>query len=293
METDKIMGDGFFEEYMDLSLFPGLDLDLLGSSQALPDICPSSMNDVCQSAIDNVQELEDIIADELPAFLFQEGDGPDLDVKVEVIDEAPSPIDQEITELLSSCLSSPVSDISDSAAFSIPAVDVENTEVEVEDLLKILAADPVTEAIQVIAAVQEHSTIEVEQLGFASAASLGPSISAECPAITKTEKENQKCRKRKCPTSDDELPAKRINTFSRDTKASTSIDKATERRIKNNIASRHTRAARRQREQELFEKEEYLKKNNEELKQQIVELTKETEILRKLVIQRLSSVNSA
>ena len=69
------------------------------------------------------------------------------------------------------------------------------------------------------------------------------------------------------------------------------LDKQTVRRLKNNIASKHARAARRQKEQDLFQQEEELEKSNAELRKQVRELEQLTTTLRKVLVAKLSGVN--
>ena len=65
-------------------------------------------------------------------------------------------------------------------------------------------------------------------------------------------------------------------------------DKITQRWIKNNIASRYSRASRKSKEKELFEEEKKLEKDNNELKIEVERLTKLTQNLRQLLVQKLS-----
>ncbi|PFX34942.1 uncharacterized protein LOC111328017 [Stylophora pistillata] len=68
------------------------------------------------------------------------------------------------------------------------------------------------------------------------------------------------------------------------------LDKQTVRRLKNNIASKHARAARRQKEQDLFQQEEELEKSNAELRKQAQELEQLTTMLRKTLVEKLSGI---
>lgn len=68
------------------------------------------------------------------------------------------------------------------------------------------------------------------------------------------------------------------------------LDKRTVRRLKNNIASKHARAARRQKEQDLFQQEEELEKSNAELRKQAQELEQLTTMLRKTLVEKLSGI---
>lgn len=71
------------------------------------------------------------------------------------------------------------------------------------------------------------------------------------------------------------------------------IDKVTLRRIKNNEASKVTRARRKEKHNKLFEKAAELEKSNAELRIKIDTMQKEADILRKALITKLSTVNKA
>jgi len=66
------------------------------------------------------------------------------------------------------------------------------------------------------------------------------------------------------------------------------IDKASERRIKNNVASRVTRAKRRSKHEKLFITEVELQRKNRLLKQQIVNMQKDAELMRGILLKKLS-----
>lgn len=99
--------------------------------------------------------------------------------------------------------------------------------------------------------------------------------------------------KRKSPCSSEctSSPAKKVK-FDDASKISIAdvLDKRTVRRLKNNVASKHARAARKQKEQELFQQEEELMKSNAELRKQLEELEKLTATMRKVLVQKLSGV---
>lgn len=73
---------------------------------------------------------------------------------------------------------------------------------------------------------------------------------------------------------------------------SDSTDKAVLRRIKNNAASRVTRAKRKDKHTGLYQKEIELKKSNAEMKIKIEAMQKDASLLRELLISKLSGVNS-
>ena len=100
-------------------------------------------------------------------------------------------------------------------------------------------------------------------------------------------------QKRKSPCSSEctSSPSKKVK-FDNASKNSNAdvLDKRTVRRLKNNVASKHARAARKQKEQELFQQEEELTKSNAELRKQLEELERLTTTLRKVLVQKLSGV---
>lgn len=98
-------------------------------------------------------------------------------------------------------------------------------------------------------------------------------------------------RKSACSSECTSSPSKKVK-FDNASKNSNAdvLDKRTVRRLKNNVASKHARAARKQKEQELFQQEEELTKSNAELRKQLEELEKLTTTLRKVLVQKLSGV---
>jgi len=69
-------------------------------------------------------------------------------------------------------------------------------------------------------------------------------------------------------------------------------EKEAVRRIKNNEASKVTRAKRKQKQGDLFKQETELLQSNAKLNMQIEVMQKEAEILRKVLVSKLSSINS-
>ena len=100
-------------------------------------------------------------------------------------------------------------------------------------------------------------------------------------------------QKRKSPCSSEctSSPSKKVKVEDASKHSIADIlDKRTVRRLKNNVASKHARAARKQKEQELFQQEEELIKSNAELRKQLEELEKLTTTMRKVLVQKLSGV---
>jgi len=98
-------------------------------------------------------------------------------------------------------------------------------------------------------------------------------------------------RKSSCSSECTTSPSKKVK-FDKTSKNSIAdvLDKRTVRRLKNNVASKHARAARKQKEQELFQQEEELMKSNAELRKQLEELEKLTATMRKVLVEKLSGV---
>lgn len=66
------------------------------------------------------------------------------------------------------------------------------------------------------------------------------------------------------------------------------MDKASLRRIKNNAASRVTRAKRKSKHEDLFKTEIELQRKNHQLKQQIVEMQRDAELMRAILLKKLT-----
>ena len=139
-----------------------------------------------------------------------------------------------------------------------------------------------------------------DDLGHAHNVSL-PSEGGVCTVSLESSAHVQSNQKRKRVNSADvcKPPSKRVKYENLDKESdydefmsiSSTLDKQTVRRLKNNIASKHARAARRQKEQDLFQQEEELEKSNAELRKQVQELEQLTTTLRKVLVAKLSGVN--
>lgn len=139
-----------------------------------------------------------------------------------------------------------------------------------------------------------------DDLGHAHNVSL-PSESGVCTVSQESSAHVQSNQKRKRVNSADvcKSPSKKVKYENLDKESdydevmsiSSTLDKQTVRRLKNNIASKHARAARRQKEQDLFQQEEELEKSNAELCKQVQELEQLTTTLRKVLVAKLSGVN--
>ena len=139
-----------------------------------------------------------------------------------------------------------------------------------------------------------------DDLGHAHNVSL-PSEGGVCTVSQESSAHVQSNQKRKRVNSADvcKSPSKKVKYENLDKESdydefmsiSSTLDKQTVRRLKNNIASKHARAARRQKEQDLFQQEEELEKSNAELRKQVQELEQLTTTLRKVLVAKLSGVN--
>ena len=139
-----------------------------------------------------------------------------------------------------------------------------------------------------------------DDLGHAHNVSL-PSEGGVCTVSLESSAHVQSNQKRKRVDSADvcKPPSKKVKYENLDKESdydefmsiSSTLDKQTVRRLKNNIASKHARAARRQKEQDLFQQEEELEKSNAELRKQVRELEQLTTTLRKVLVAKLSGVN--
>lgn len=138
-----------------------------------------------------------------------------------------------------------------------------------------------------------------DDLGHAHNVSL-PSEGGVCTVSLESSAHVQSNQKRNRVNSADvcKSPSKKVkyenldeSDFDEVRSISSTLDKQTVRRLKNNIASKHARAARRQKEQDLFQQEEELEKSNAELRKQVRELEQLTTTLRKVLVAKLSGVN--
>lgn len=110
------------------------------------------------------------------------------------------------------------------------------------------------------------------------------------PSNNPTKDEAQPKRKKVRSSSDNSTLCKKAKYDSTlENSAYKELDKRTIRRLKNNIASKHSRASRKQKHLELFQKEEELQQDNARLHKQIKELQLLTSSLRKILVEKLSS----
>lgn len=311
-ESSSSMDNPFFEEFLDLDhLFPELpmvdSLKLGFEEENAFSVVPS---DICQS---DVVTVETHCSSE-----FTEAGSPCS----EIIDVATLESDSEV--------SSPGVSVPDVALSPESIIDVDTVENDsvCDDTVTVLnidqdqsTAQPVTEEIMVIQTsdpltlltqdlpdpsslpdVSEFTpstlTVDLDELfslssclglpGDAVAASVGAGTAAGPSEVAANEKPQPK-RKRAGSSESSCTSAKKAKHGEVDS-CLEELDKRTVRRLKNNIASKHARAARKLKEQELFQKEEELEKSNAELRKQLEDLTLLTTSLRKVLVEKLSGV---
>jgi hypothetical protein len=265
-QPDPAMADPFFEEFLDLNnlfpdLIPGVDNDDCQPLPQLPTglILPKEELPV-PPITDFMNELDSILAE----TEVDNSNSMTIDelLNIEVVEEAPLMTEQN--ESFSSSVSSPGSVVSlDSCSTSnytgtyAESTASDTINADLQHLLDLLNTNPANTI-----------TVDTKEIF--------------------PETSNGKTCKRKHSNEEEEEPVVKRPKSAQSTNERTT-DKTTQRRIKNNAASRICRATRKEKEEELFKKEEELTKSNKELRAQLEELTKETETLRNVLIQRLTN----
>ena len=302
------MDNPLFEEFLDLDqLFPELaSVDTLNLGfeveQALP--VPS---DICHS---DVVRLEDDIIGKDAEAASPYSEVTDLDSfertpylpspSVSMSDVAQSP--ESVVDVLTV-------DSESMSAESLTSIDSKQGTVS-EEVTIIDSSHPLTLLTQELTdpsscpEVGEVSpsvlTVDVDEL-LSISASLGLTDCAisswvgdysekkDDPSNKSSKDEAQPKRKEVCSLSHNSTPCKKAKYDSTlENSAYKELDKRTIRRLKNNIASKHSRASRKQKHLELFQKEEELEQDNARLRKQITELELLTSSLRKILVEKLS-----
>lgn len=276
--NNSSMDNLFFEEFMDLAkdkLFPDLDELNLGMGEEfcalmLPDVCFPDITPVTGTDNSGTQMASHPDNLSCPNGLASEEPSEEpvvLQEEVTVIetsDGSVSPTPSSVSNAL--CEVAPVAlEIS-----SEGAVDGNKSTITDFDELFAQLLSP-SDATAGVSVGDSSSEFSFEALSPSS------SISDDIDVV------GSPSTKRSLEECDDEPVTKRAKVVMNGT------DKATQRRIKNNIASRYSRASRRMKEKDLFEQEKNLKKDNEELKRELESLTKLTQSLRQLLVQKLST----
>jgi len=219
----------------------------------------------------------------------------DLDEEPEMLSELPTEALNELCDILDStdhnesstitcynyqeemrCPSSVESvTIEEGFAQSIVSVSdsIDNDESSANSVNKMISNDHVYAQPSIIPVMQEKpTTSNILQLlnswyGFTPATNTNTTNNTTQPAAVAESNSSTKCMS---------------------TAAEEVIDKASERRIKNNVASRVTRAKRRSKHEKLFITEVELQRKNRLLKQQIVNMQKDAELMRGILLKKLS-----
>ena len=259
----EALGEGsldkdFFEQFVDLNDSLGDVPELDFGDLLAPEICPADVAAPnTYTAPPTPDEFVGLVADADCTSMVPQLPSPLLPPAV-----SPSP---EITVLQTSD-SMPASP--DCHLPAPPATGVDNTgfekPIDFDELFKILE-NP-------LLSTSDSTDIALPNVQRPVAESSGPS-SPPPPKRAKRDCRTSSCESASSPAVD--------------------FDKCSERRRKNNIASKHARAARKERENNLFLQEKELEQSNAELRVQVEKLTKEAEMLRKLVIERLSKSTTA
>ena len=252
----------FFEEFLDLDSNLFLDLDEMKLNIG-DECCPFTLPEILRA--DDQAVKIDVGNNEVtssPQNLSNELKSTEVSGDSVILEENITVL--ETSEEVLSPTPSPVSD----AVANVLFVNGEQTELEptvgnFEELFQMIApsetvlvSDPYVDGSCVVAS--PSSTYSEDNDGVLSPGS-----------------------KRSASEQNEEICTKKV-------KVSVADDKIVERRIKNNIASRYSRASRKSKEKELFDREKQLVKENEELTLQCQNLTKQTQNLRRLLIQKLS-----
>ena len=289
-ENQPCLESLFFEQYMDFNSLFG---DLENCPLFPPDICPpdvvSATSEVytdASSELASLQTAELPSPDEVLSLLDSAAIVSDTgEMLVPQLGSLPLHIDisdEEITVIQTSETLSPASP----GSLPLSPASSESASDSDQDHMKFDQAVDFTELFEAIDApvLSTCSSTEIEV----------PSVAEELVLV----QPKAGTLKRKCEPSWPSLPAKiskKADSSVCDSDSSESIpspvassDKCSERRRKNNIASKGARAARKERERNLFLQEEELERSNAELRAQVEMLTKQAVLLRKIVVEKLS-----
>lgn len=298
------MDNPLFEEFLDLDqLFPELaSVDTLNLGfeveQALP--VPS---DICHS--DVVMWEADVIGKDAEAA-SPYSEVTDLD-SFEKTPCLPSPSMSDFAQPPESIVGVFPVDSESISSESLTSVDSKQGTVS-EEVTVIDTSYPLTQQLtdpssrpEVGEVSSSTLTVDLDEL-LSISASLGltncaisswvgdQSEEKDDPSNNPTKDEAQPKRKKVRSSSDNSTLCKKAKYDSTlENSAYKELDKRTIRRLKNNIASKHSRASRKQKHLELFQKEEELQQDNARLHKQIKELQLLTSSLRKILVEKLSS----
>lgn len=329
-ESPGCMDNPFFEQYLDIDeLFAGLPhLDTMDLGFGVEHTSPASTSDICQPDIVKMEtagtaensdvaspgsDVIDVVSlGSESEVLSSTGDLGDIVLSPESVADVMS-LEGDCDNLLSSMhkltsdskgemadtVSEEIIVIQSSDALTLFTQELLQSSVSTELGAAPLSVENVDSSSENISTV----TVDIGEL-FSLSDDLAPNVSLPsvgdvCLVSHKSGMNVQQNQKRKqvhC-TDDCKSPAKKVKQYSdKETEYNKvmgiagTLDKQTARRLKNNIASKHARAARRQKEQDLFQQEEDLEKSNAELREQVQELEQLTTMLRKTLVEKLSGI---
>lgn len=301
------MDNPLFEEFQDLDqLFPELaSVDLLNLGFEVEQAWPAP-SDICHSDV-VMWETDVTCKDAEAASPYSEVTDLDSFEKTPCL---PSPSMSDVAqppESIVDVLSVNSESISSESLTSIDSkqdtVSEEVTVIETSHPLTLLTQELTDSSScpEVGEASSSALTVDVEEL-LSISASLGLTSCAisswvsdhsekkDDPSNNPTKDEAQPKRKKVGSSSDNSTLCKKAKYDSTlENSAYKELDKRTIRRLKNNIASKHSRASRKQKHLELFQKEVELQQDNARLHKQIKELQLLTSSLRKILVEKLSS----
>ena len=312
------MDNPFFEQFMDLDqLFPELPLvDTLKLEFEVEQASPVVPSDICQSDVvtaetDECIEVASPFSDVIDVVTVEsDAEVPSLDD--DISDMALSPEYTVVTVHEGSFL--PVDDSAVSVETLPNLLDCDQAEPTsqhaAEEITVIETSDSLTLLTQELTQTSSFPdnaelppstlTVDLDEL-FTFSATLGlpdsvlpgtddSGESEAGPCEVSVEPKPQAKRKRACSSESSNTPTKKAKSDDDDVSCCSELDRRTIRRLKNNVASKHARAARKQKEHELFKQEAELEKSNAELRKQLQELELLTTSLRKVLVERLSGV---
>ena len=307
-KSTSSMDNPFFEEFMDLDqLFPELSSVDFGFEveQASPvltsDICQSDVVTVdtgeCPEAASPCSDIIDVVtfesSAEVPICPLDESIidialSSEYTVDVVTVDEGSVSM-ETVTDLI---------DCHQIEASSQPVSDkAEITVVEASDPLTLLTQELTeTSSLKEISELPPSTlTVDLDQLlAFSSTVELADVASpctddgTESTTGSPEVSVNPATRANKKRASSEERSHPPPKKPKRNDGDGSELDRKTIRRLKNNVASKYARAARKQKEQDLFKQEEELEKSNAELRKQLQELELLTTALRKVLVEKLS-----
>ena len=327
-ESPSCMDNPFFEQFMDLDrLFPELPLlDTLNLEFEVEQASQFAASDICQSDVVTVatgnsmaeyvevsspgSEVIDVVSldddAEVPLSTDDLSDvalSPESVVDVTSAEEEPASLGSSVYHTIldgdqAERTSEEITVIQTSDGLTLSTQELLQSSLYASDVLMTPSEE------QQLAKDSESlstMTVDLNEL-FSFSHSLGLADSLATPSVDacssgesvlslSEHSVSKQKRKSTCSSECSSSPSKKVkcDDASKNSNADV-LDKQSLRRMKNNVASKHARAARKQKEQELFQQEEELTKSNAELRKQLAELEKLATTMRKVLVQKLSGV---